>query len=120
MGFGTQYRQVVVIRSNESDVSSDVKRREGMISLHPAIFLLLANSPSINFPRYICMVSAYPMKAMKRESELTSPVLSSTVMICPKDSCRSLIGTPRFAMLSKYPYGPVGQVMLLESCTLYA
>ena len=32
------------------------------------------------------------------EQKLTSPVFSSTVMICPKDSCRSLIGTPRFAI----------------------
>jgi hypothetical protein len=33
------------------------------------------------------------------EEKLTSPVFSSTVMICPKDSWRSLIGTPRFAIL---------------------
>lgn len=32
---------------------------------------------------------------------LTSPVFSSTVMTCPKDSCRSLTGTPRFAIVSK-------------------
>lgn len=36
--------------------------------------------PSANFPRYNC------------------PVLSSTVMICPSDSCKSLTGTPRPAV----------------------
>jgi len=42
------------------------------------------SSASINFPLYI------------------SPVFSSTVMMCPSDSCRSFMGTPRLAMLTKW------------------
>lgn len=45
-------------------------------------------------------ISDHPLLSFGRQ--LTSPVFSSTVTMCPRDSWRSFVGTPRLAMLEDY------------------
>ena len=64
----------------------------------PSTFLCTSRHCQLDSAKELSMIE----QQSKQRKELTSPVFSSTVMMCPNDSCNSLTGTPRLAIIIEF------------------
>ena len=64
----------------------------------PSTFLCTSRQCQLDSGKGLSMIE----QQSKQRKELTSPVFSSTVMMCPNDSCNSLTGTPRLAIIIEF------------------